>query len=101
MKLSNKIITVAVLISVVIISGCSQAPSADKTPSDSPDAIISSSPEPTSTPTKTPEPSPVQVSVGGDALGSEIAKSDSLYQDVGDSDLDDLNSDLGEIETGL
>ena len=97
-KLSNKLIVAVFLVSVILFSGCTQN---TVKPTESPDAITSSSPTATSTPTKTPEPSPVQVSVGGDALGSEIAKSNSLDQDATDANLDSLDADLGEIETGL
>ena len=86
-----------ILVAVVLISGCSQG--GQKEPAPKTQATLASTP--IETPTATPTPLPTQVSVGGDVLGSELAKSDTLESDATDSELDSLNSDLGEIESGL
>ncbi|HLD41902.1 MAG TPA: hypothetical protein VJB06_02615 [archaeon] len=91
-----KYILPLVLVAVVLVSGCAQKPQDTPTPTKAPAAQTA-----LSTPTATPTPSPTQVSVGGDILGSELAKSDSVESELVDQDLDNLNSDLGEVEAGL
>ena len=100
MKFSNKMIIALVLVSVILVSGCAQK-EVDKQPSKSPEQSPTASITATETPAKTPSPSPIQVSIQGDALGSEIAKSDALDEDVTDTGLDNVDSDLGAVENGL
>ena len=83
-----------VLVAVVLVSGCAQGEQ-KKT------SRPTQSPAQTAVATPTPTPYPTQVSVSGDVIGAELAKSDSIETDVSDSDLDSLNSDLGEVENGL
>ncbi len=88
-----------VLVAVILVSGCTQQ-KAEPTPTQTP--VSTQAPvTATQAPTQTPAPEPIQVSVAGDVLGSELAKSDILDSELTDSDLDNLNSDLGEVESGL
>ena len=74
---------------VVLVSGCSQ----EKT--GKPQVPVYQSP------TQAAAATPTQISAAGDVLGSELAQADILESDLTDPSLDQLNSDLAEVEAGL
>ena len=86
--------SILLLATVIIVSGCAQQPA--KQPSQQQE----SGSAPIKAPAQT-TPIPTQVSVSGDVLGTELAKSDSIDSDLRDPAFDTLTSDLAEVESGL
>ncbi|MBI4163528.1 MAG: hypothetical protein HY512_01580 [Candidatus Aenigmarchaeota archaeon] len=82
------LLPILILIAVVLVSGCAQK-TVIKSPS-------SSSTQTPAAPTATSTPSPTTASIS-----SELITSDELEAEASDPDFDNLNSDLGEVESGL
>lgn len=91
---SNKFILFSVILAaVVLVSGCAQQQ--QKQP------VKTQQPETAKLPSATPVALPTQVGAAGDVIGSELAKSDAIESDLSDADLDQVNSDLTEVQSGL
>ena len=79
-------LVVAVLVAVVLVSGCTQGtkPTMTTSPSQAPSVTTTGSPSPTA-----------------DALNSGLQTNDELESDAANADLNTIDSDLGEVQTGL
>ncbi len=88
----NLVIIALLIVGMVLVSGCSQP---------------SKKPTETNSPEKTPikatgnAPLPTDISVSGDSLGTELARSDAIDSDLQDPDFETVGSDLSEIENSL
>ena len=84
---------IILIVAVVLISSCSQP--AKKSADTTGEARIE-------TPVKTTNtPSPTEISISGDSLGTELARSDMIDNDLQDTEFEGISSDLSEIESGL
>ena len=83
---------IILIVAVVLISGCSQPAkkSADTTGEARIETLV-----------KTNTPSPTEISISGDSLGTELARSDMIDNDLQDTEFEGISSDLSEIESGL